>query len=101
MKIFLDDVRDYPKGWIKTRFPSVVIYLLENKNVTELSLDHDLGNDDYNGTGYDVLLWIEEKVFTDINFIPPKINIHTSNYGVRKKMEQAVKKINSLYKSKG
>jgi hypothetical protein len=29
--------------------------------VQELSLDHDLG-DDARGTGYDVILWIEEAV---------------------------------------
>jgi len=30
----------------------------------EISLDHDLGDDD-SGTGYDVVLWIEEAVVVD------------------------------------
>ncbi|WP_439037769.1 cyclic-phosphate processing receiver domain-containing protein [Agarivorans sp. QJM3NY_25] len=34
--------------------------MLKTGEVTEISLDHDLGNDDH-GTGYDVVLWIEEQ----------------------------------------
>ena len=55
MKIFLDDERPTPNGWIGLRWPEEVIELLTTKNVTEISLDHDLG-DDAHGTGYDVLL---------------------------------------------
>ncbi|WP_309295279.1 cyclic-phosphate processing receiver domain-containing protein [Aeromonas caviae] len=43
---------------------------------TEISLDHDLG-DDGRGTGYDVILWIENEVMTNY-FIPPKIHIHSA-----------------------
>ena len=100
MKIFLDDERSCPAGWIRTRFPSVVIHLLENYGVDEISLDHDLGDDEYIGTGYDVLLWIEEKVFTDINYVPPKISVHTANPSAYIKMEQALKNINRLYRNK-
>ncbi|HHQ4547340.1 MULTISPECIES: cyclic-phosphate processing receiver domain-containing protein [Aeromonas] len=34
-----------------------MIAWLETETVTEISLDHDLGDDD-RGTGYDVILWI-------------------------------------------
>ena len=40
-----------------------MIALLEAGNVTEISLDHDLGDDD-RGTGYDVILWIEQALAT-------------------------------------
>ncbi|WP_309303809.1 cyclic-phosphate processing receiver domain-containing protein [Vibrio parahaemolyticus] len=33
--------------------------------MTEISLDHDLRNDDH-GTGYDVVLWNEEAVATQV-----------------------------------
>lgn len=54
MKVFLDDERDAPDGWVKTRWPNEVIALLQAGLVEELSLDHDLG-DDERGTGYDGL----------------------------------------------
>jgi hypothetical protein len=57
MKAFLDDCRPAPVGWVATRWPDEVITLLEIGGVTEISLDHDLG-DDERGTGYDVLAWI-------------------------------------------
>ena len=61
MKIFLDDERDPPEGWTLVRWPQEVIDLLKTGKVSEISLDHDLG-DDRKGTGYDVLTWIEEQV---------------------------------------
>lgn len=96
MKIFLDDERKSPAGWEKTRFPELMIHFLDKYEVKEISLDHDLGDDEFIGTGYDVLLWIEEKVYNDENYNPPKINIHTANSSARIKMEMAVKNINKI-----
>ncbi len=50
-----------PEGWTRVYWPSEAIELLQTGQVTELSLDHDLG-DDARGTGYDVVLWVEEQV---------------------------------------
>ena len=91
MKVFLDDERPTPDGWIAARWPSEVIALLETGQVTHVSLDHDLG-DDERGTGYDVLKWIEESAATR-GFRPPVITIHTSNVSARQKMELAVRSI--------
>ena len=44
VKIFLDDLRPAPEGWTPARWPDEVIRLLESGVVTELSLDHDLGD---------------------------------------------------------
>lgn len=96
MKIFLDDKRIPPKGWKLARWPEEVIKLLKKNIVTELSLDHDLGDDEH-GTGYDVILWIEEKVATQ-GFTPPKIKVHSANPPARLKMEAGIKNINKLYK---
>ena len=46
---------------MRVYWPDEAIALLESGAVEELSLDHDLG-DDERGTGYDVVLWIEEAV---------------------------------------
>jgi hypothetical protein len=72
-------------------------YSKKNK-VTEISLDHDLGDDD-RGTGYDVLLWLEEAVFTQ-GFIPPTIYVHTANTSAQHKMVLAIANINSFLNTK-
>lgn len=85
MRIYLDDERPAPEGWIAARWPQDVIACLEAGNVTEVSLDHDLG-DDARGTGYDVVLWIEEAVALR-GFKPPKIVVHSANGAARVRME--------------
>lgn len=94
MKIYLDDERKAPLGWTQARWPLEVIELLKNGEVTELSLDHDLG-DDQRGTGYDVLLWIEEEVANN-KFYPPKMKVHSANTSARGKMEAAILSIERL-----
>ena len=45
MKVFLDDERKAPEGWVRVRWPEEAIELLQNGQVEEISLDHDLGDD--------------------------------------------------------
>ena len=94
MKVFLDDERTAPEGWQQTRWPEDTIRLLETGEVTHVSLDHDLG-DDTRGTGYDVILWIEEAVATRA-FQPPRITVHSANTSARKKMELGIESIRRL-----
>ena len=98
MKIFLDDERLAPTGWLHVRWPDEVISCLAKGMVTDISLDHDLG-DDARGTGYDVLLWIEQAI-VDTGFQPPKINVHTSNPAARIRMLAAVEQITRLAEMK-
>jgi hypothetical protein len=72
MKVYLDDERATPEGWTRVYWPSEAVELLKSGRVTEISLDHDLGNDE-RGTGYDVVLWIEEQVVLH-GFVPPKMS---------------------------
>jgi hypothetical protein len=94
MRIFLDDERVTPDGWVRTYWPEEVIALLEQGGVTHLSLDHDLGDDDH-GTGYDVILWVEEAVAVR-GFIPPKIFIHSANSSAREKMLAGIRAIEAF-----
>lgn len=94
MKVFLDDERVTPEGWTRVYWPHEAIRLLESGVVEEISLDHDLG-DDARGTGYDVILWIEEAVALR-GFRPPKIYIHSANSSAREKMEAGVLAIERL-----
>ncbi len=91
IKLYLDDEREAPEGWIRVYWPDEAIEILKTGNVERISLDHDLG-DDLHGTGYDVLLWIEEQVIIN-KFQPPKIKIHTANSSAREKMEAGVRSI--------
>ena len=97
MKVYLDDERPTPPGWIGVRWPEEAIHLLEAGGVSEISLDHDLG-DDERGTGYTVLLWIEKAVATR-GFMPPRIHIHTANASARSKMMLGVASIERLVRS--
>lgn len=91
MKVYLDDERATPVGWVRTYGSDEVITLLKTGEVTEVSIDHDLG-DDERGTGYDVLLWLEEQVIT-AGMRPPKLSVHSANSSARLKMEAAIRSI--------
>jgi len=91
MKVFLDDERVAPDGWVQVRWPDEAIKLMKEGGVSHLSLDHDLG-DDQRGTGYDVLLWIEQEAALQ-SFFPPEITIHTANPAARMRMLAAVNSI--------
>jgi len=94
VKVYLDDERTTPGGWVRVYWPDEAIELLNQGGVAEISLDHDLGDDD-RGTGYDVLLWIEEAVATR-GFSPPLMRVHSANISARLKMEQAIQSIETL-----
>ena len=95
MRVFLDDERATPEGWTRRVYwPEEAIALLESAQVAELSLDHDLG-DDERGTGYDVVLWIEEAVVLR-GFIPPVIRVHSANSSARDKMLAGIAAIGRL-----
>lgn len=96
MKVYLDDIRKPPAGWKLVKWPDEAIKLLKTGKVEEISLDHDLG-DDERGTGYDVVLWIEKAVVTK-KFNPPKIKVHSANVSARKKMELGIKSIQRFTK---
>ena len=96
MKVYLDDERLTPDGWTRVYLPDEAIALLKTGAVTEISLDHDLG-DDLRGNGYDVVLWIEERVAMH-GFVPPTMRIHSANVPARAKMENGIRAIEAMVK---
>lgn len=94
LRVWLDDERPAPEGWVACRWPGEVIALLGSGQVATVSLDHDLG-DDSRGTGYDVLLWLEEAV-ARYGFTLPEIHVHTANPAARTRMLAAVDAISRL-----
>ena len=94
MKVYLDDERSTPEGWTRVYWPDEAVALHAAGEVAEISLDHDLG-DDKRGTGYDVILWIEEAVALR-GFSPPIIFVHSANSSAREKMEAGIAAIRRL-----
>ena len=88
MKVWLDDERPCPEGWLHATTASDAIMALKTGKVTEISLDHDLGEPE-NGTGYDVACFIESSSFM---MMLPRIkwSVHTQNVIGRVKMTVAL-----------
>jgi hypothetical protein len=98
LKVYLDDSRETPEGWVRTYTSSETIEILQGGHVLELSLDHHLGNDADDDNGFEVLRWLEEQVRSR-GFKPPdRIEIHTGDSEARVKMEAAVKRIHDLWR---
>lgn len=103
INIWLDDLREAPTGFVRCYWPDEVIdlykkSLLTGEQINCISLDHDLGND-RRGTGYDVVVAIEQSVF-DGNPPPNKILIHSANSAARMRMEAGIQSINMLWNNK-
>lgn len=100
MKVWLDDLRQAPDGWVRTYNSNMTIEMLGRGNVTHLSLDHDLGNEDIVGNGYMVMEWLEEEASYGNFYIDPNnIKFHTANIVGRKKMNDALNKIKIMQTS--
>jgi len=101
VKVFLDDVREAPAGWIRCRTPDEVIALLETGRVSEVSLDHDLGIGvgESEQTGYSVLAWLEREVAQGSWRFPlPAMQVHSANPPARERMTRAIDAILRLHK---
>jgi len=81
MKLWHDDIRIAPHGWVWATNNESAKAALETLKVTELSLDHDLGGrpgDHWltrgtaDETGYDLVQWM-----IDMGIFPQRINIHS------------------------
>ncbi len=100
MKVYLDDVREAPPGWVRAYMPEEAIELLRSGGVTDLSLDHDLGLDtpDAERSGYSVLVWLEREVGEGRWPFPlPTITIHSANPPGRDRMRRAIAAIVRLH----
>lgn len=79
-KLFIDDVRNAPdNSWDVVRnYKDAIAYLIKNEGYISLvSFDHDLGEN--SKTGYDIIVWLEKKVFTENYYGPLKMTVHSQN----------------------
>lgn len=93
MKLWLDDERPAPEGFLRFYSSAEMIRFLERvrhydvvlgvqSNFEEFSLDHDLGGDD---TAKPVLAWM-----TRNSVWPRVVTVHTSNPPARDEMLRAI-----------
>ncbi|HMA92815.1 MAG TPA: cyclic-phosphate processing receiver domain-containing protein [Polyangiaceae bacterium] len=88
MKVFLDDQRPAPKGWILARSADEAIDWLRRGEVTELSLDYDLG-DPHFGTGLVVLDWLETAL-SEGRLRLPRLVAHSGSPLGRRRLEHSI-----------
>lgn len=104
MKLWVDDIRKEPEGWVRARSVTEAIRILDTMDVEEVSLDHDIsmkvsvGSEEAgyseprpfrsNETFEPVARFIAEKYrrcnfldpkFGCVNLWAPKITLHTAN----------------------
>lgn len=120
MKMYLDDMRTCPNGFVLARTIEDAKELLSTGKVTHASLDHDLGacdpcmggktveqwlqesghqsmpNCGHVGTGYDLLVWMDEN-----NHWPEVIAVHTANPAARVRMLQFIEERPKRVKERG
>ncbi len=90
MKLWLDDFRPMPADYdVQVRTAGQAIWLLGTGTITEVSLDHDLGDDSKFGTGYSVAVWIERQSYEG-SLRRLKWHIHSDNVVGRQKILQAM-----------
>lgn len=90
MKLWLDDERPAPAGWVHVKTAKTAIALIASGTVAEVSLDHDLGEPEAMvGNGYQVLLAMEEMAAWGHGQSLPTILIHTANPVARNRMVAA------------
>jgi len=89
MRIYLDDERETPNGYIRTYTVEETIALIsQNSGTIEVvSLDNDLGIALQEGRK--VMDWIEESAFNNTLLPIPYLYIHSQNSSARDAMMQA------------
>lgn len=78
IKLWHDDVRPAPDGWVWARTNDDAKVILLAGGVTDISMDHDLGTDDAgpdpDNTGLDLVDWMCAN-----DLVPKNVTIHSWN----------------------
>ena len=105
VRVWLDDDpvdRAAPAGWTHVFTASEAIALLDRGDVKALSLDHDLGDDDAHGTGYDVVLWLaEQSEAHGRDLWPAHVEIHSANFSASPRMAGVINRYSGLREHPG
>jgi len=91
MKVYLDDERQTPEGWIRVYTVQECLVLLQTRKCTHVSFDNDLGENQ--PQGFKALDALEEMVYEDPTFPVPIITVHSSNPARVQSMQQTAIKL--------
>jgi hypothetical protein len=97
LRVWLDDLIDdraAPPGWVHVTTAPAAIGLIDRGGVIELSLDHDLGDDEGAGKGVDVVDHIAQQQVVAGRDLWPRdgITIHSANPAGRDQMARTIKR---------
>jgi hypothetical protein len=99
MKIFLDDVRDAPEGFMRAFRPAeLTLFRYLARHAKVISMDHDLGLDPDGKefpNGNDILKMFEREAYEGTLWDngAPQILVHSANPVGRKNMEDTINSI--------
>ena len=99
VKLWIDDERHPPMDYLAWCTNSMDAIRFIDKfwgRIEVISFDHDLGDESY-GTGYDVLKFMEEKVYQESWEPQMTFRIHSANPVGRKNMQAAIDSIGRRY----
>ena len=104
-RLYLDDAdeeeRPTPAGWVRVYTVDETIERLESGQVVEISLDFDLHRS-CDGTGLDVLRWIDRRIATDPDWpVPVAIHVQSDNVTGRRQMIAAPDEIRERLRAAG
>jgi len=91
VKVWLDDWREEPEGWLRTLTVEETIEAIESFNVVELSLDNDLGIG--LREGIEVMDWLEQRLLCHEILPPEKMYVHSQNPVAARNMRQIIDKL--------
>ena len=101
LRLFLDDVRPTPKGWLRFRTAEAMIEFLtwNHDKIEAVSLDNDLGKGYTEGRM--VARWLEEQAFNGTLKTIPHLAVHSDNNVAIADMNAAFKNIKKYWKQNG
>jgi hypothetical protein len=97
IKLYVDDLRKEPQGWVRAKTVSEAIRILATQDVSEVSLDHDISHrinmDSIArpfpcGETFEPVAWFLHAVAKDVCRDKPKVTLHTANPIGAKKMAE-------------
>jgi len=93
MKLYIDDTRPAPEGWMLAKDYDEAIDLLGTGEITEVSFDYHLG--EFQETGLDIARWYVPKVKDGTLPVPEAVHVH-STHPFKNKIESALRHIDQL-----
>lgn len=98
IKVYLDDLRIPPHGYtlVKNARSAIELITEDWDMIEEISLDHDLGDEETCGTGYQVVCEMEDFVYNTRPTHLPYIHVHSANPIGRKRMEYGIRNIERM-----